>query len=138
MREIKFRGRVKYNGNHYFYGEWVTGYFLKDSKGDSFIVDMVEDEYSNVTYNKVLILPETLGQYTGLKSSTRTEEFPEGIEIYEGDIVNCSKGCPHEIVWVKEYGGTYVGGMPCWYLKGLNEGYAWSGKEELVGNIHEC
>jgi len=26
-------------------------------------------------------------QYTGLKDSKRTEEYPEGQEIYEGDII---------------------------------------------------
>ena len=31
--------------------------------------------------------PATVGQYTGLKDSKRTEEYPEGQEIYEGDIV---------------------------------------------------
>ncbi|MFP9042019.1 YopX family protein, partial [Enterococcus faecalis] len=34
-------------------------------------------------------------------------------------------------------GGTYIGGMPAWYLSGLNEGYAWTGTEEIIGNIYE-
>ena len=37
----------------------------------------------------------------------------------------------------KEYGGTFIGGMPAVYLKGLNEGYAWTEAEEIIGNIYE-
>lgn len=59
------------------------------------------------------------------------------VEVYEGDIVRCSRGCPHLIYWEKELGGTYIGGMPAWYLSGLNEGYAWTGTEEIIGNIYE-
>ncbi len=33
------------------------------------------------------VIPETVGQATGLKDKKRTEEFPEGQEIYEGDIL---------------------------------------------------
>lgn len=60
-----------------------------------------------------------------------------GVEVYEDDIVRCSRGCPHRVIWVKEYGGSFLGGMPAWYLFGLNEGYSWTGAEEIIGNSWE-
>ena len=60
-----------------------------------------------------------------------------GKEVFVGDIIKCTRGCPHEVYLEKEYGGTYVGGMPAIYLKGIKEGYAWTGDEKIIGNIYE-
>ena len=60
-----------------------------------------------------------------------------GKEVFVGDIIKCTRGCPHEVYIEKEYGGKYIGGMPAVYLKGIREGYAWTGAEEIIGNIYE-
>lgn len=60
-----------------------------------------------------------------------------GQEVFVGDIIKCTRGCPHEVYIEKEYGGTYVGGMPAIYLKGLLNGYAWTGDEEIIGNVYQ-
>ena len=60
-----------------------------------------------------------------------------GKEVFVGDIIKCTRGCLHEVYIEKEYGGTYFGGMPAVYLKGLREGYAWTEHEEIIGNIYE-
>lgn len=60
-----------------------------------------------------------------------------GKEVFVGDIIKCTRECPHEVYIEKEYAGTFIGGMPAVYLKGLNVGYAWTGAEEIIGNIYE-
>ena len=60
-----------------------------------------------------------------------------GKEVFVGDIIKCTRGCLHEVYIEKEYGGTYIGGMPAIYLKGIREGYAWTGDEKIIGNVYQ-
>lgn len=78
----------------------------------------------------IALQTETLGQFSGLRDKN-------GIAVFQGDVVKCSSGCPHEVVWLDEVPNSNLGGMPGFYLSGLNEGYSWMGVEEVIGNIHE-
>lgn len=113
------------------YRAWLK----KEQKMDNDVdhISWLEDELycigDGITY---MVSAEDLElmQSTGLKDKN-------GKEVFVGDIIKCTRGCLHEVYLEKEYGGTYIGGMPAIYLKGLREGYAWTEHEEIIGNIYE-
>lgn len=123
MREIIFRGKRTLNG------EWVEGYYLNRSN-DKEDIHCIMEKYPVTTSKRVI--PETVGQYTGLTDKN-------GKKIFEGDIIKIYlyddiRLANYEIGNIKydETKARYIFCTEdgCYSIDNSNE-------YEVIGNIHD-
>ena len=138
-REIKFRGKQVDNG------EWFYGYYFFNGNEHVIVTNM------GFTGKWVQVIPETLGQFTGLKDK-------KGVDVYEGYVISFDrkvslyKNWPFTIVGVVHFGeGKYEVETKKVINKDFNNKSSihfgvkvmeWIHlpefhKSEVIGNIHE-
>lgn len=128
----KYRGLTKE-------GKWVYGWYIKfDNKPYIFL-----NNRKPFLSQFICVVPETVGQQVGLKDKKRTKEYPEGQEIYEGDIIRDATSSGYTKWWdgiVTWHDAGSVG----WVAEPLPEsknrgawGLNYNYDYEIIGNIHQ-
>lgn len=119
MRDIIFRGKRTDNG------EWVEGYLYITQNGE-YEISHYSNYYDCERYTDIVI-PETIGQYTGLTDKN-------GNKIFEGDILENEKGC----IYSGSYRNEVVFRDGMFFADGILE-FMPNDFElcEVIGNIHD-
>lgn len=126
MREYLFRGKRKDNG------EWVEGCGIIATENWVSIFTVIDDIDENSSeVNEIEVLPETVGQFTGLFDKN-------GEKIFEGDIVKTDKFSEPNKQYIIKYDlqfGAFIGHdrYNCYFVTFDGD----SDEFEVIGNIRD-
>ncbi len=82
-------------------------------------------------------------EYTGLRDSKRTKEYPEGQEIYDGDILDCTykfDGCKKhklKVVWQEDAGRFWLHNIGECHQPNVRKNIWDMTSSKIIGNIKE-
>jgi uncharacterized phage protein (TIGR01671 family) len=135
VREPLFRGVSKETN------EWVYGFgWFKTDYTEEYLKALGKIEQAVLYTNRgpILCYLDSMGEWTGLRDNKKTDEFPDGQMIFEGDIVRFHyKTGVYKIgtvVWNDLFGSWDIDCSDFVSYKSLGQ---YKSVSEIIGNIYE-